>query len=55
MYSFEERDIFLNKIMEKIELSNNIIGTYLIGSSSIGFNDKQKGTHPNCILKNFFS
>lgn len=39
MYSFEERDNFFNKIMKKIELSNNIIGTYLIGSSSIGFND----------------
>lgn len=39
MYSLIQREELFNKIMEKIEKSNNIIGTYLIGSSSIGFND----------------
>ena len=39
MYSLNERDNLFNKIIRKIELSNKIIGTYLIGSVSIGFND----------------
>ena len=39
MYNLEERDNLFNKIIRKVEASNNIIGTYLIGSASIGFND----------------
>ena len=39
MYSIKERDVFFKSIISKVEDSSNIIGTYLIGSSSIGFND----------------
>lgn len=39
MYNLKQRDELFNQIIKKIEKSNNIIGTYLIGSSSIGFND----------------
>lgn len=39
MYTIKERDSFFEHIIKSIENSHNIIGTYLIGSSSIGFND----------------
>lgn len=39
MYTKKEREDFFNRILSSVEKSNNIIGTYLIGSSSIGFND----------------
>lgn len=39
MYNSQERENLLKKIIKKIETSDNIIGTYLIGSASIGFND----------------
>ena len=39
MYTEKERIDLLNRILKEIDKSQNIIGTYLIGSSSIGFND----------------
>lgn len=39
MYDLKQRNELFNNVIEKIGKSNNIIGTYLIGSSSIGFND----------------
>ena len=39
MYTEKEREDFFNKILLRVKKSTNIIGTYLIGSSSIGFND----------------
>lgn len=39
MYTTKERDKFFKNILNNIKKSENIIGTYLIGSSSIGFND----------------
>lgn len=39
MYTIKDREKFFNNIINNVKLSHNIIGTYLIGSSSIGFND----------------
>lgn len=39
MYTEKERKDFFNHILLKVEQSANIIGTYLIGSSTVGFND----------------
>lgn len=39
MYTQKQRDDLFNIIINKIKESKNIIGTYLIGSSSIGFYD----------------
>lgn len=39
MYNLKERDELFNIIIKKIKDSKNIVGTYLIGSASIGFND----------------
>lgn len=39
MYKIEDRKLFFDNILEKVKLSENIIGTYLIGSSSKGFKD----------------
>jgi len=39
MYTEKDRNIFFENIIKKVQKSGNLIGTYLIGSSSIGFND----------------
>lgn len=39
MYTEQERKDFFDQIISKVEQSAIILGTYLIGSSSIGFND----------------
>ena len=39
MYSLEDRDKFFNNIIDNVKKSKRLIGTYLIGSSSIGFRD----------------
>lgn len=39
MYTEKERNIFFENIINNIQKSDKLLGTYLIGSSSIGFND----------------
>ena len=39
MYTEKERKDFLDQILSGVKQSSNLLGTYLIGSSSIGFND----------------
>ena len=39
MYTLEDRDKFLNNIINNVKKSESLIGTYLIGSASIGFRD----------------
>lgn len=39
MYTEKDRKDFLQRILNKVKESPNILGTFLIGSCSIGFND----------------